>query len=1042
MKNFFYASVRAAALAAVVFALSSVRADEKLTDEQIVKDVKLPEGFDMTIFAKPPMANYPVFVAAAPDGTLYVSSDGNGSLGRDPNRGRILRLRDLNGDGKADEVKEFVKNVDSPRGLVWDHDRLYVMHPPHLSVYIDADKDGVAEKEVVLVKDCAFGFKDRPADHTTNGIELGPDGWIYVAQGDFGFMEATGTDGRKLQFRGGGVWRVRTDGTGMEMYTFGTRNIVGAAVSPTLELFARDNTNDGGGWDLRYHHLSGLEDHGYPKLYMNFSDEIVKWLADYGGGSGCGDGYVDEPGFVTGHYSADWGRGWIYRHENTPKGATFETKPHEFLKMTRPTDVDADGMGHLFAASWRGAQFKWDGPDVGYIVRVSPKGAKSEPLPNFEKMTDVELIKQFLSPSMQRRMAAQRMLLRRGLSPQFAKILAALANDSSKPIASRVLAVFTIKQGLGANAVDELKLLTAEPTIRAWAIRALTDHEGQLANVPSAPIVLGLKDADSRTRLEATIAAARLGKVENAAAVLPLLEDADALIAHTAGKALVRLKAAQDCFGIVDSSTASPVARTGALRVLQALHQTDVVDGLILRLGKEQNLERRKGIIVALARLAMTEGVWTGSSWGTRPDTRGPYYQPEKWAETEKIEKTLQEHMAKAKDDELGFMLTEFSRHRINPGDAGAKVVELALKNDALIPTAVNQLVNSGNTPASALPFLAKAARSETLPDEVVSKAVIALAKLESLEAFTAMLDGVDQLEGGKKRKASKHSEKARNAFLDAAKLDQHVELYETTAAKMDGAKALWSDAALLKIASKKVGSPEPPAHAREILDKGWAEPKRRAQIITAAQQSKNRFYDSKIVAALADTDKAVAKAAKDAVAALKIDADKVKAAAASTSPKIGTMKVEDVIAAVLKTKGDASRGPQLFMQATCFACHTTKKDEPVKGPFLGNIATIYPRRDLAEAILVPGKTIAQGFVTYSITLKDGTIKQGFVVQEAADAITIRDIAAQETKIPVANIAKREKLETSLMPPGLTAGLTVDDLASLLTWFEQLAKQN
>ena len=79
------------------------------------------------------MANYPTYLAAAPNGDLYVSSDGNGSGGRDPGRGRVLRLRDTDNDGRADEVTEFVQDVDSPRGLLWDHDRLYLLHPPHIT---------------------------------------------------------------------------------------------------------------------------------------------------------------------------------------------------------------------------------------------------------------------------------------------------------------------------------------------------------------------------------------------------------------------------------------------------------------------------------------------------------------------------------------------------------------------------------------------------------------------------------------------------------------------------------------------------------------------------------------------------------------------------------------------------------------------------------------------------------------------------------------------------------------------------------------------
>ena len=125
----------------------------KLTAEQeaaILKDVKVADGFEVTLFASGAAANYPVFVAAEPDGTLYVSSDGNGSLGRKPKRGRVIRLRDLDGDGRADETKVFCE-VDSPRGLLWDHDRLFLMHPPHLSEFIDADHDGVAEKQNILV---------------------------------------------------------------------------------------------------------------------------------------------------------------------------------------------------------------------------------------------------------------------------------------------------------------------------------------------------------------------------------------------------------------------------------------------------------------------------------------------------------------------------------------------------------------------------------------------------------------------------------------------------------------------------------------------------------------------------------------------------------------------------------------------------------------------------------------------------------------------------------------------------------------------------
>jgi len=153
----------------------------------------------------------------------------------------------------------------------------------------------------------------------------------------------------------------------------------------------------------------------------------------------------------------------------------------------------------------------------------------------------------------------------------------------------------------------------------------------------------------------------------------------------------------------------------------------------------------------------------------------------------------------------------------------------------------------------------------------------------------------------------------------------------------------------------------------------------------------------------------------------------------------VGDLEIPGVIEAVVSTRGDVNRGEQLFTQVGCNGCHTVKAGEPLKGPFLGTIATTYRRPALAEAILIPNKTLAQGFVANHFELKDGTEVDGFVVQEAADAVTIRTIAAQEMTIPVGQIDRREKQEKSLMPEGLVSGLTVRELASLLDYLEALS---
>jgi len=1023
----------------------------KLTPQQeaeILKDVKVADGFDVTLFANSQAANYPVFLSAAPDGTLYVSSDGNGSIGRQPHRGRIIRLRDTDSDGRADEVKEFVKDVDSPRGLVWDHDRLYLIHPPDISVYVDKDHTGVASEEKTLIKGIAFGFADRPADHTTNGLELGIDGYLYIAGGDFGFMDAVGTDGRHLQHRGGGVIRFRPDGTGLELVAHGTRNILEVAVGPLMNMFARDNTNDGDGWDVRFHHITGLENHGYPVFYKNFPDEEITPLNDYGGGAGCGAVFLDEPGFGKWNnapLTADWGTGALWHHAVKQKGATYiETeKPQPFVRMTRPTDADVDALSHLYQASWKGATFNWVGADVGYIVRVSPKGFKAPALPDFDKASDETLVKLLDSPSHRMRLEAQRTLLRHDDKPATRALLLGLAADKSKPLATRVAALYGVSQrnvsAPDAANINAVAALASEPTIQPYVLLALGDSglaTKQQANslVSAALFSAGLKSNDPQTRLNAIIGATRQRMTSLAPEIAPLLGDGDDVIAHTVQRVLAMMNTPEPAFAIVDDPNAASKTRDSALRSLRMMHTPQVVDGLLRRLSSTKGIEARKGLLSALCRLHFTDGVWTGNSWGTRPDYRGPYYQPDPWSETDKIAAALKSALASAQPEEAAFLVSELNRNRVQFNEALQRILVLAKTDAGMIPDLVAQLAATDSIPSDAVPLIIQAARMKDAKATVTSLAVTALAKVDSADGCLASLQALAQL--GEIRGPSKERDAALAAFLGAPKLENHHQLLEAEAEKIGTPTAKWADAALLTLSARKTGAPEPRELSAKALDTGWQNPKRRAQILKAAGEIRHNAYADKILAALDDPDKAVAAEAKGAASKMRLEKK-----AKDAGPLIGTMQIQDVIKQVVKTKGDAALGEQLFTRQTCVACHTTSQDQPQKGPYLGNIAQTYKRPDLAENILDPNKTIAQGFTTNVFTLRDGTVNVGFVTSEGADKVTMRNVAAQEFTYAVKDIVKRETLPTSIMPPGLVNNLTVREFASLLDYLESLAKK-
>jgi putative membrane-bound dehydrogenase-like protein len=1008
-------------------------------EKALLKEVRIPEGFAATIFAKPPEVNYPVFVSAAVDGTVYVSSDRNGSLDRAQHRGRVLRVRDTDGDGHADEVKQFVPDVDSPRGLVWDRDRLYLLHPPHLSVYFDRNGDGIADEEKILVKNIAFGFKDRPADHSSNGLELGVDGWIYCAIGDFGFMEAEGTDGRKLQLRGGGVVRVRPDGTGLELFSHGTRNILEVAVSPLLDTFARDNTNDGDGWDIRFHHFVGGSEHGYPSLFKNFKGEFIEPLADYGGGSGCGALFLSEPGFPAGYndcvYTADWGREWVYRHHPVAQGATFKIDQSEFVRAPRVTDLDVDGSSHLYVASWKGASFTYVGENVGFLVQLKPNGYTPELLPDFGKADPKALIALLDSPSHRRRLEAQRELILRGLDSAAVRALETVAATKAKNLPTRVAALFALKQAQGKLAARTLVKLANDSALRPFAIRALTDRLDEIDPQFNQPILHGLADPDPKVRRESSFALARLGDRKLSQNLIPLLNDADPIVAHSAVQALKKLDASDTAFKVVDASDSSETARVRALYVLQSLHKSAVVTGLIDRLQKEKVPARRAGLLTALCRLHFTDGIWKGDSWGTRPDTTGPYYQPATWEESARIAAFLKASLETGAPEEAGFLVKEFARHKLNTSDTLDTVIRLAEKDEALLPPALATLARADKVPSEALTLLTRAAKSEKLDDVSLAYGCLALGKIGNPDAIRALLGTLPRLEGT--RAAQKEFASARDYFLNTARLDEAHDVLESEAAKLDQKLSPWADAALLKLMARKNASPEAREAALKAVENGWNDPARKAQLLKAAALASHRDWRDRILSSMDDSNEKVAAAARQTAQTLRLNREPRRRPAQT----IEKLPVSEVVSSVMQTHGEIKTGEDLFTRQGCVNCHTVAADQALRGPFLGNIATIYKRNELAEAILLPNKTIAQGFATHHFELKDGTEVDGFVTQEGAETVKIRTVTAQEMDIKTNEVAKRTKVEKSLMPDGLAANLTLQEFAALLDYLEGLAKK-
>ena len=154
--------------------------------------------------------------------------------------------------------------------------------------------------------------------------------------------------------------------------------------------------------------------------------------------------------------------------------------------------------------------------------------------------------------------------------------------------------------------------------------------------------------------------------------------------------------------------------------------------------------------------------------------------------------------------------------------------------------------------------------------------------------------------------------------------------------------------------------------------------------------------------------------------------------AIANKKGQVSRASIEDVMLALADLKGDPATGKKLFTQQGCMACHSLEKGEPMKGPFMGQIGAIMNRDQIAESILKPNASISQGFASVLIMAKGDKSYVGFVSEETADRLTLRNVAGNVFNIEKADVLDRKELPTSMMPPGLANSLSFEEFASLV----------
>jgi putative heme-binding domain-containing protein len=703
--------------------------------------LKLAPGWKAELVAEAPTIRFPTAIVAASDGTIYLGQDPMDMPGPPTTPAdSVLAIR-----GK--QVTIFADGLHAVMGLEWCDGVLYVVHAPYLSAFRDTDGDAKADERTDLVTGLG---PEVPAfnginDHIAAGLRLGIDGFLYLAVGDKGVPKGVGRDGATIQMQGGGVIRVRPDGTGLEVVSTGERNPLSVALDARDEIFTYGNDDDRKKWpNSLTHHIVGGH-FGYPYEFLSAPDKALPIVEGRIGGAGAQGLCYNEDGLATMFHGnlffCDWGLGAVIRYDLMRTGSTFSVKSKEYivrkgtLSGFRPFSLAVGDHGScLYLVDWGFDGFLVDGPTTGRLFRLTYTGRDrtlpSPRPPNNDLNSGLAALDH---PALSVRLDAQRSLVRGGRECECA--LAAMLRSPGR-IRGRVHALWAldaigtqdarlaIRHALGDSDAELRAQATRSAGIRrdGWARGALTNLLG---------------DASPVVRREAAIALGRIGDQFAVAALLASLGDPDPGAAWSVRRA-IRLLGTDDVAGLA-RVLCDPDRRVGALKLCDEWWSASSVRALAGAMRESADPAWRARLTTTLAGLYRRFPEWSGRWWGPNPLAGDAPRKTRDWDPASMA--VVFDGLASALEDDDASVRREAIGGLIGVGARGLDRLrehfcrETDTANLAILARAMGNLGDR-----SAIPNLTRLLLEERCALEVKESAIEALSVLGGSEARAARL--------------------------------------------------------------------------------------------------------------------------------------------------------------------------------------------------------------------------------------------------------------------------------------------------------------
>jgi len=964
---------------------------------------------------------------------------------------RISRVEDTTGSGIANKATIFADGFKDPldgtgAGILARGNEVWWTSIPHLWRFQDKNDDGVTDTKEKLLT--GFGVKFAFRGHDMHGLRFGPDGKLYFSIGDRAINVKSKEGTQVAETETGTIMRCNPDGTGFEIFSTGVRNPQELAFDEHGNLFTGDNNSDSGdkarfaylveggdtGWRMAYQYLPDRGPWNREKLWDEKEAPKARYLVPpianigngpsgltYNPGTGLGPAYRNQ--FYLSDFRGGATASTVHQIAIEPQGAFFKVKERrDFVKGVLTTDVEFGNDGSLYVLDWVSS---WGGVGKGRIYKFTDEKAdvalqkETEKLiaEGMAKRSDNELA-QLLGHADQRvRQAAQFQLAEQGR----AKTLEVAATNvkAANPL-GRLHGIWGLGQLATKNpaAIEALPALfaDADPEVRAQAAKVLGDARAKAAG---DKLVGLLQDKENRVRFFAALSLGKLGHksaVEALAKVLAENNDADPILRHGAIMGLAGCATAPQLAELVKNPSAA--VRGGAVVALRrqksplvAAYLKDADPSVVLEAARAIHDAPIPDALPALAAVLTNAEI----------------------KDTNVLSRAINAH----------YRLGKLDNARALVAYAGLSAAPEAARKDALEALAVwanpdgkDRLLNQWR-PLPARPATdAVAAVTPTLGSllkDAPGSVQEVVARIAGKFSIAGAGEPLAQLASNEKAGSAARIEAIR--ALIATKDARLAEAAKGAIASKDGkvrAEGLQALAASDPAAAVKV--------IGEIIQNGATGEKKGAVLALADLKSKEAdallvgLIDQLIAGKLApEIQLDVLESAKGHQSgALKDKLAQYEASLAKDDP-LAKWRVS-------LAGGNIEKGRKIFREKAetqCLRCHKAEIGDSLVGPELTHIGKTKDRTYLLESIVLPNKTIAQGFETVVLTLKDGNITAGRLVGQDSGNLKIETMDAQGkpqvATVPVAQIKERMGAP-SPMPPNLVDFLSKSEMRDLIEY--------